>query len=45
MPTQEKKKKKPTPTQKKKRKSKGGQKLRLWVPYVCLIAILPLSYE
>ena len=35
MPTQKKKKKKP----------KGGQKLRLWVPYVCLITILPLSYE
>ena len=29
----------------KKKKSKGGQKLRLWVPYVCLIIILPLSYE
>ena len=27
------------------RKKKGGQKLRLWVPYVCLITILPLSYE
>ena len=32
------------PTEKKK-KSKGGQKLRLWVPYVCLITILSLSYE
>ena len=29
----------------KKKNSKGGQKLRLWVPYVCLITILPLSYE
>ena len=29
----------------KKKKSKVGQKLRLWVPYVCLITILPLSYE
>ena len=28
----------------KKKKSKGGQKLRLWVPYVCLITILSLSY-
>ena len=28
-----------------KKKSKGGQKLRLWVPYVCLITILSLSYE
>ena len=36
--------KQPTPTQKKK-KSKGGQKLRLWVPYMCLITILSLSYE
>ena len=48
--TQEKKKKKkknkqPTPTQKKKKKLKGGQKLLLWVPYVCLITILSLSYE
>ena len=47
-PTQEKKKKKKkkrtTPTQKKK-KSKGGQKLRLWVPYVCLIIILSLCYK
>ena len=25
--------------------TKGGQKLRLWIPYVCLITILPLSYE
>ena len=42
-----KKKKKPEqPTQEKKKKmSKGGQKLRLWVPYVCLITIFPLSYE
>ena len=31
--------------EKKKKKSKGGQKLRLWVPYVCLITILSLSYE
>ena len=30
---------------KEKKKSKGGQKLRLWVPYVCLITVLPLSYE
>ena len=45
MPTQEKKKEQPTSTQKKIKKSKGGQKLRLWVPYVCLITILPLSYE
>ena len=49
-PTQEKKKKRkkktqPTPTQKKKKRSKSGQKLWLWVPYVCLITILPLSYE
>ena len=29
----------------KKKKSKGGQKLRLWILYVCLITILPLSYE
>ena len=28
-----------------KKESKGGQKLRLWVPYVCLITILSLSYE
>ena len=28
-----------------KKKSKGGQKLRLWVLYVCLITILSLSYE
>ena len=43
-----KKHKQPTPTQekkKKKKKSKGDQKLRLWVPYMCLITILPLSYE
>ena len=33
------------PRKKKKKKSKVGQKLRLWVPYVCLITILPLSYE
>ena len=25
--------------------TKDGQKLRLWIPYVCLITILPLSYE
>ena len=31
--------------EKKKKKSKDGQKLRLWVPYVCLIIILSLSYE
>ena len=48
-PGKEKEKKKktnkqPTPTQKKK-KSKSGQKLRLWVPYMCLITILLLSYE
>ena len=30
---------------KEKKRSKGGQKLRLWVSYVCLITILPLSYE
>ena len=46
-----KKKKKNTNSQrqprkrKRKKKSKGGQKLRLWVPYVCLITILSLSYE
>ena len=28
-----------------KKESKSGQKLRQWVPYVCLITILPLSYE
>ena len=42
------KKKKTTNSQRqpgKKKKSKGGQKLRLWVSYVCLITILPLSYE
>ena len=33
------------PRKRKKKKSKGGQKLRLWVFYVCLITILPLSYE
>ena len=47
-PTQEKKKPNSQPRkrkEKKKKKSKGGQKLRLWVPYVCLITILPLSYE
>ena len=46
----EKKKKKKKNSQrptnkKKKKKSKVGQKLRLWVPYACLITILPLSYE
>ena len=30
---------------KKKKKSKGGQKLRLWVPHVCLFTEMPLSYE
>ena len=25
--------------------TKGGQKLWLWIPYVCLITILSLSYE
>ena len=47
-PTQEKKKKKKKHSQRqprKKKKKKSGQKLRLWVPYVCLITILPLSYE
>ena len=39
------KKTQPTPTQKKRKKSKGGQKLRLWIPYGCLITILPLNYE
>ena len=44
---EKKKKKKRTNSQRqpRKKKSKGGQKLRLWVPYVCLITILPLSYE
>ena len=42
-PGKEKKSKKRT--KKKKKRSKGGQKLRLWVLYVCLITILPLSYE
>ena len=40
-----KKKKSQRQPKKKKKKSKGGQKLRLWVSYVCLITILPLSYE
>ena len=49
-PTQEKKKKKEKNNRianqkKKKIKSKGGQKSRLCVPYVCSITILPLSYE
>ena len=38
-PTQEKKEKKV------KRLSKGAAKYCLWVPYVCLITILSLSYE
>ena len=29
----------------KKKKSKCAAKYCLWVPYVCLITILPLSYE
>ena len=41
----EKEKKNNANPEKKKKKSKRGQKLRLWVPYVCLITILPLSYE
>ena len=44
----EKKKKKQTTNanpEKKKKKVKSGQKLRLWVPYMCLITILSLSYE
>ena len=48
-PTQEKKRKNKQTTNtnlgKKKKKLKGGQKLLLWVPYVCLITILSLSYE
>ena len=43
-PTQEKKKSQRQP-KKKKKMSKGGQKLQLWVSYVCLNTILPLSYE
>ena len=43
--TQKEKEKKKRPTQEKEKKKKGGQKLRLWVSYVCLITILPLSYE
>ena len=34
-----------TQEKKKKKKSKRGQKLQLWVPYVCLITILSLNYE
>ena len=45
-PKKKKKKKKiQRQPKKKKKKSKGGQKLRLWVPYVCLITKLTLSYE
>ena len=46
-PTQKKKKKLNDQPRKRneKKESKGGQKLRLWVPYVCLITILTLSYE
>ena len=39
------KKKTNSQRQPRKKKSKGGQNLRLWVPYVCLITILLLSYE
>ena len=42
---QPKKKKMNSQRQPRKKKSKGGQKLLLWVPYVCLITILSLSYE
>ena len=46
MPAQEREKKKKTANANlEKKKSKGGQKLRLWVLYVCLITILSLSYE
>ena len=40
-----KKKKQTANANPEKKKSKDGQKLRLWVSYVCLITILPLSYE
>ena len=49
--SEEKKKKKNRTANPRKKKThywvnkKGGQKLRLWIPYVCLITILPLSYE
>ena len=45
MKKKKKKTEQPTQEKKEKKKSKDGQKLRLWVPYVCLITILSLSYE
>ena len=38
-------KKKNSQPRKRKEKKKKSQKLRLWVPYMCLITILSLSYE
>ena len=44
---EEEKKRTEQPTQEKKgkKKSKGATEYCLWVPYVCLITILSLSYE